>query len=123
MDKQKEIKLDSKLVEIFEDKSYSITDDEVSHYCVEIDDMEISLKYDTTIDLKDISPAEILAGYLQYRGYGDVKQAQIEVLEKLKKEIEKSIKPTHNESQQMYNSALEDVILFINQLIKENCRK
>ena len=52
-------------------------------------------------------------------GIGDIKVAQKGILHKLKAEIASSIKPTHNESQQMYDSALEDVLLFIDAFINK----
>ena len=81
----KQLEVDQKLVEVLKRRSYEIEDvknEENGHYCLNINAIE-----DEDVDNEEgtiYTNDEYLALYLQANGFGDVKQAQIDILEKVK---------------------------------------
>ncbi len=76
MDKEKQIELDDKLVMAIEEVSYNLDD----KFCIGTAEIE-----DNEVETEDcLTNAQLLALYLQSKGYGNVKQAVKEFAEKLK---------------------------------------
>ena len=73
--------LDERLVKLIKAESYESEKD----YCINTRDIEEN-ENDTSTCLED---DEILALYIQQNGFGDIKKAQIEILQKLNKETAK----------------------------------
>lgn len=71
-------------------------------------------------DVDNMTAEQILAGYLQYRGYGDVKRAQIEMLEKLKEILSAKCIVIRNIKDHIEEDMdSEKVFNIINEFIKE----